>query len=157
MLTARSLVRNGSAPLLALAFCLSPAISQADEPRYDDEPSVQVGPRPYYLLDKLSPGPLKKKLERCVDGPFYKTEFSIGHRGGGTLQFPEHTKESHEAGSRMGAGILECDVTFTKDGQLVCRHTSAICTRRPTSCSRRWRRSARRPSRPQNSTRPERV
>jgi glycerophosphoryl diester phosphodiesterase len=22
----------------------------------------------------------------------------------------------------MGAGILECDVTFTKDGELVCRH-----------------------------------
>jgi glycerophosphoryl diester phosphodiesterase len=22
----------------------------------------------------------------------------------------------------MGAGILECDVTFTKDKQLVCRH-----------------------------------
>ena len=22
----------------------------------------------------------------------------------------------------MGAGILECDVTFTNDGQLVCRH-----------------------------------
>ena len=42
--------------------------------------------------------------------------FSIGHRGGGPLQFPEHTKESHEAGARMGAGILECDVTFTSDG-----------------------------------------
>src|SRR5262249_38811841 len=37
-------------------------------------------------------------------------------------QFPEHTKESHEAGARMGAGIQECDVTFTKDGELVCRH-----------------------------------
>ena len=22
----------------------------------------------------------------------------------------------------MGAGIVECDVTFTKDGELVCRH-----------------------------------
>jgi glycerophosphoryl diester phosphodiesterase len=112
------------APLLALT-CLAPALSRADDDqdrRYDDEQSVQVGPRPYYLLDKLSPGPLKKKLERCVDGPFFKTDFSIGHRGGGTLQFPEHTKENHEAGARMGAGIQECDVTFTKDGQLVCRH-----------------------------------
>ncbi|KAI5300284.1 hypothetical protein KEM55_008398, partial [Ascosphaera atra] len=27
------------------------------------------------------------------------------------------------AAARMGAGILECDVTFTKDGQLVCRHS----------------------------------
>jgi glycerophosphoryl diester phosphodiesterase len=70
----------------------------------------------------MSHGPLKRKLEQCSEGPFYKTDFSIGHRGGGTLQFPEHTKESHEAGARMGAGIQECDVTFTKDGELVCRH-----------------------------------
>jgi glycerophosphoryl diester phosphodiesterase len=27
------------------------------------------------------------------------------------------------AGARMGAGILECDVTFTEDRQLVCRHS----------------------------------
>ena len=45
---------------------------------------------------------------------FFQTDFSIGHRGGGTLQFPEHTKESHEAGACMGAGVLECDVTFTR-------------------------------------------
>jgi glycerophosphoryl diester phosphodiesterase len=36
--------------------------------------------------------------------------------------FPEHTKESYEAAARMGAGIVECDVTFTKDKELVCRH-----------------------------------
>ncbi len=36
--------------------------------------------------------------------------------------FPEHTKESYEAAARMGAGVVECDVTFTKDKQLVCRH-----------------------------------
>ena len=47
-------------------------------------------------------------------------EFSIGHRGGGTLQFPEETKDSYEEG--YGACTLECDVTFTKDGELVCRH-----------------------------------
>ena len=52
----------------------------------------------------------------------FQTDFSIGHRGGGALQFPEHIKESHEAGARMGAGVLECDVTFTNDGELVCRH-----------------------------------
>ena len=70
----------------------------------------------------MSPGKLKEKLQSCSEGPFYKTDFSIGHRGGGALQFPEHTKESHEAGALMGAGIQECDVTFTKDGELVCRH-----------------------------------
>jgi len=65
---------------------------------------------------------LKSALQQCGDDSFKQTTFSIGHRGGGTLQFPEHTKESHEAGARMGAGVLECDVTFTRDGQLVCRH-----------------------------------
>ncbi|MBM9510911.1 hypothetical protein JWH17_00785 [Desulfobulbus marinus] len=39
------------------------------------------------------------------------------------MQFPEHTKESYEAAARMGAGIVECDVTFTKDTELVCRHS----------------------------------
>jgi len=38
------------------------------------------------------------------------------------MQFPEHTVESNRAAARMGAGILECDVTFTKDLELVCRH-----------------------------------
>lgn len=84
--------------------------------------NIQPGARPYYLISKMADGPLKEKLESCAEGPFRKTNFSIGHRGGGTLQFPEHTAENHIAGSRMGAGIQECDVTFTKDGQLVCRH-----------------------------------
>jgi glycerophosphoryl diester phosphodiesterase len=53
--------------------------------------------------------------------PTRSSAFSIGHRGA-ALQFPEHTRESYEAGARMGAGILECDVTFTKDLELVCRH-----------------------------------
>ena len=48
--------------------------------------------------------------------------FSIVHRGA-PMQFPEHTVESNLAAARMGAGILECDVTFTKDLELVCRHT----------------------------------
>jgi glycerophosphoryl diester phosphodiesterase len=117
--------------LLVLTSCLFPVLASADDDNHQHENnkhednknvSVQVGPRPYYLIDKMNPSPLKRKLEQCSEGPFYKTDFSIGHRGGGTLQFPEHTKESHEAGSRMGAGIQECDVTFTKDGNLVCRH-----------------------------------
>jgi glycerophosphoryl diester phosphodiesterase len=99
----------------AAAAATAPAVAAADM-------NVQLGPRPFYLVDKMSPGPLKTALERCEDKRFKQTDFSIGHRGGGTLQFPEHTKESHEAGARMGAGILECDVTFTRDGHLVCRH-----------------------------------
>lgn len=84
--------------------------------------NIQVGPRPYYLVEDMDDGPLKRKLEQCSEGPFKKTDFSIGHRGA-PLQFPEHTKESYEAAARMGAGILECDVTFTKDRELVCRHS----------------------------------
>lgn len=38
-------------------------------------------------------------------------------------QLPEHTRESYLAGAQMGAGILECDVTFTADQELVCRHS----------------------------------
>ena len=52
---------------------------------------------------------------------FRVSDFSIGHRGA-CMQFPEHTLESYEAASRMGAGIVECDVTFTSDLELICRH-----------------------------------
>lgn len=38
------------------------------------------------------------------------------------MQFPEHTRESYTAAGRMGAGVIECDVAFTKDKELVCRH-----------------------------------
>jgi glycerophosphoryl diester phosphodiesterase len=69
----------------------------------------------------MEEGPLKTALQQCSEKPLVKTDFSIGHRGA-ALQFPEHTKESYEAGARMGAGVLECDVTFTKEGELVCRH-----------------------------------
>lgn len=85
-------------------------------------PRVQLGPRPYYLVGKMEDGPLKRSLNKCSNDVPKKTDFSIGHRGA-TLQFPEHTKESFEAAARMGAGIIECDVTFTSDFELVCRHS----------------------------------
>jgi len=84
--------------------------------------SVQLGPRPFFLVQDMDEGPLKDKLESCSRMVFRKSDFSIGHRGA-ALQFPEHTKESYEAAVRMGAGICECDVTFTKDRELVCRHS----------------------------------
>jgi len=83
---------------------------------------VQLGPRPYYLVEDMDEGPLKDKLQACSDQRAERTDFSIGHRGA-ALQFPEHTKESYQAAARMGAGIVECDVTFTKDRKLVCRHS----------------------------------
>ena len=86
--------------------------------------SVQLGPRPYFLVEDMDEGELKTELQSCAKGPFRRSDFSIGHRGA-ALQFPEHTRESYVAAARMGAGIVECDVTFTKDRVLVCRHSQA--------------------------------
>lgn len=107
--------------------------------------SIQLGPRPFYLVDGMDDSRLKERLLQCQNGPFYRTDFSIAHRGG-PLQFPEHTKESYEAGARMGAGIVECDVTFTQDGELVCRHaecdlhttTNIVATPLNAKCSTPW-------------------
>ena len=82
---------------------------------------VEVGPRPHFLVDQMDDSALKSKLLSCAEGPLERKLFSIGHRGA-PLMFPEHTVESYTAAARMGAGILECDVTFTKDKELVCRH-----------------------------------
>lgn len=83
---------------------------------------TQLGPRPYFLVEDMDDSELKQKLQGCSDIRPHKTSFSIGHRGA-PLQFPEHTKESYTAAARMGAGIIECDVTFTEDKELVCRHS----------------------------------
>ena len=64
----------------------------------------------------MDDSPLKTKLQQCESGPFYRSKFSISHRGA-PLEFPEHSHESYEAAYRMGAGVIECDVTFTKDGE----------------------------------------
>ena len=83
---------------------------------------VQLGQRPFFLVDDMADVPLKEKLQQCAQrGHYTPRDFSIGHRGA-AMQFPEHTMESYVAAARMGAGIIECDVTFTKDKELVCRH-----------------------------------
>ncbi len=84
---------------------------------------IQLGPRPYFLVEDMQDSALKTELQACAKNTetFHATDFSIGHRGA-ALQFPEHTRQSYEAAARMGAGIVECDVTFTKDKELVCRH-----------------------------------
>lgn len=104
--------------ILLFALCGFVLVAPA---RGQNAPEAQVGPRPFYLVEKMKDGPLKTQLSRCT-GPFRKTDFSIAHRGA-PLQFPEHSRESYQAAARMGAGVIECDVTFTKDRQLVCRHS----------------------------------
>lgn len=83
--------------------------------------NYQVGDRPYYLVNDMDDGPLKEKLQSCSEGPFKVSHFVISHRGA-PLQFPEHSVEGLTAARRQGAGTLECDVAFTKDKKLVCRH-----------------------------------
>ena len=45
-------------------------------PWWKDE-SVQLGPRPFYLVDGMDEGALKDRLMECRSGPFRKTDFSI--------------------------------------------------------------------------------
>jgi glycerophosphoryl diester phosphodiesterase len=105
-----SLTALALAAWLPMAACAAPAVAQ-------------LGPRPFFLVDDMTDGPLKAELKACADSrrPFTRRDWSIGHRGA-AMQFPEHTRESYVAAARMGAGILECDVTFTRDKELVCRH-----------------------------------
>ncbi len=83
--------------------------------------AMSYGERPFHLIDKLEEGELKEKLMSCMGQTPQATDFSIGHRGA-ALMLPEHTRQSYQAAARQGAGIVECDVTFTKDLALVCRH-----------------------------------
>lgn len=85
---------------------------------------ANLGPRPLFLVNNMDESPLKTKLLSCSEGPFHRSDFSIGHRGA-AMQFPEHTKESYLAAIQMGAGVVECDVSFTKDKALVCRHSQS--------------------------------
>jgi len=91
-----------------------------------DSLAVELGPRPATLVAQLAESSLKTRLQACAASDQYSdphsSEFSISHRGA-PLQFPEHTKEGYIAAANMGAGIVECDVTFTKDKALVCRHS----------------------------------
>ncbi|MEX1033429.1 MAG: glycerophosphodiester phosphodiesterase family protein [Cellvibrionaceae bacterium] len=121
-------------PLLySIAMALLASAAAAD--------TVQLGLRPYLLVKDMDNTPLKHTLESCASGPFQTSDFSIGHRGV-PLGYPEHTEESYRAAARMGAGIVECDVTFTSDKALVCRHsqcdlhttTNILATEMARSC-----------------------
>lgn len=121
-------------PILSLPLCLLIALSAllAGCNSDDNTPEVtppaaipvpaQVGERPLFLVRQMQDSTLKTRLEQCASDNFYRSEFSIGHRGA-PMQFPEHTKESYQAAIDSGAGIVECDVTFTADKALVCRHS----------------------------------
>jgi len=132
-----------SLTLAMLALASFAALAHDSDSRKDS--NIQVGVRPFFLVEGMDNSRLKEKLQLCENGPFRRSTWSIAHRGA-PLQFPEHTKESYEAGARQGAGIVECDVTFTKDGELVCRHaecdlhttTNIVATDLNNKCSVPW-------------------
>jgi glycerophosphoryl diester phosphodiesterase len=84
---------------------------------------VSVGPAPEYFVHDMPDSDVKDLLTTCLASNVHMEahDFSIGHRGA-CKQFPEHTAESYRAAITLGAGIVECDVAVTKDGELVCRH-----------------------------------
>jgi len=140
-----------TAAVLAMAACASGRDDDHNEAEGHDAATrsaplnVQVGVRPFYLVEGMEAGPLKTRLQQCAAGPFYRSKFSVSHRGA-PLEFPEHSRESYSAANQMGAGIIECDVTFTKDGELVCRHsecdlhttTNIVNTPLNASCTVPW-------------------
>jgi len=110
---------------IRLGLWLSLCLAVIGQSACHDEPNraqVQLGPRPAYLVNQLPPGPLKTRLQRCANNQAKPSRLSIAHRGA-PLQFPEHTAQSYRAAAIMGAARIECDITTTADGALVCRHS----------------------------------
>jgi len=50
---------------IAVVLAVSPALAVNASA---SDPSVQLGPRPFYLVEKMSPSPLKSALQQCGDG-----------------------------------------------------------------------------------------
>jgi glycerophosphoryl diester phosphodiesterase len=116
-------------PCLLACACFNATVGEASDNSVPaDCPDLAAtgrplpGPRFDALLAGLPPGELRERLETGADRPFAASELAIGHRGA-ALRYPEHTRESYLAAARTGAGVIECDVTFTRDRQLVCRHS----------------------------------
>ena len=113
--------------LLGTALACLPLAAAAEQHQSMDDSGMNYsaglsyGPRPFFLISKMEDGPLKDELTQCMGQTPERTTFSIGHRGA-PLMFPEHTVESNHAAAGQGAGVLECDVAFTADQELVCRH-----------------------------------
>ncbi|WP_111413039.1 glycerophosphodiester phosphodiesterase family protein [Billgrantia lactosivorans] len=127
---------NKTLPSLACLGLLAAgaALAQAPAPAWDNAlveaaGQVTLGPRPLFLVNDMSTETehereLKADLLECAarHTDWQASDLVIAHRGA-PLQFPEHTLESYLAGAQGGAGIMECDVTFTSDNELVCRHS----------------------------------
>jgi len=106
---------------MRLNLLCATALTTLSTPLFAETDYLSYGPRPVYLISQMAESELKDTLMSCMAQTPAPSKFSIGHRGA-PLLFPEHTVESNVAAAQMGAGILECDVTFTADHELVCHH-----------------------------------
>lgn len=114
-------IRSRMLTLLTTALLGMAALAPGANVIAEGTESLSYGPRPLYLIDRMDDGELKDELMACRGQTPERTDFTIGHRGA-PLMFPEHTTQGNRAAARMGAGILEADVTFTEDHELVVRH-----------------------------------
>ena len=79
------------ASVIAFAACLgltlsSPPLTAGEDSGGNNrhvraDQSIQLGVRPFFLVQGMDPGPLKTRLLKCQNGPFRRTDFSIAHRG----------------------------------------------------------------------------
>lgn len=90
-------------------------------PLWSAEQKEHADERVQYLVNDLEDSELKRRFTACLKKPLKRTAFSISHRGA-PKKYLDHTRESYQAGLDQGAGVMECDVTFTADKALVCQH-----------------------------------
>lgn len=109
--------------VIALVMYGLAACSSADSGSKVEQSSEAFGDgRPVMLASLLAESPLKTQLNDCDISALAPSVFSISHRGA-PFAIAEHTREGYVAAAQQGAGAIECDVTFTKDRELVCRHS----------------------------------
>lgn len=80
--------------------------------------------RPQILIASMRHSALKTALSACASKALStpaRPSLVLAHRGA-PLRVPEHTVEGYRAAAAQGASFFECDVVFTKDKHLICRH-----------------------------------
>jgi glycerophosphoryl diester phosphodiesterase len=70
----------------------------------------------FFVLASAAP----PEFDHGVDLPTTRP-LNIAHRGS-CGRLPEHTREAYQLAIDEGADVIECDVTLTKDLQLICSH-----------------------------------